>query len=73
MKDKKAAKTIIKRAKEHPGWYTKQDVLYAKMVKKRIKQEKQAKKEDESAWLKGSIPRKNIGKVKFLMINSMNT
>ncbi len=49
MKDKKAAKTIIKRAKEHPGWYTKQDVLYAKMVKKRIKQEKQAKKEDESA------------------------
>ena len=49
MKDKKAAKTIIRRAKEHPGWYTKQDVLYAKMVKKRIKQEKQAKKEDESA------------------------
>ena len=49
MKDKKAAKTIIKRAKEHPGWYTKQDVLYAKMVKKRIKQEKQAKKGDEAA------------------------
>ena len=46
MKDKKAAMTIIKRAKEHPGWYTKQDVLYAKMVKKRIKQEKQAQKED---------------------------
>jgi len=46
LKDKKAAKTIIRRAKEHPEWYTKQDVLYAKMVKKRIKQEKQAKKHE---------------------------
>ena len=46
MKDKKAAKKIIRLAKEHPGWYTKQDVLYAKMVKKRIKQEKQAKKDE---------------------------
>ena len=45
MKDKKAAKKIIKLAKEHPGWYTKQDVLYAKMVKKRIKREKQAKQD----------------------------
>ena len=48
MKDKKAAKTIIKRAKEHPGWYTAEDVKFAKMVKKRIKQEKKAKK-DEAA------------------------
>ena len=46
MKDKKAAKTIIKRAKEHPNWYTKEDVKFAKMVKKRIKQEKQAKKDE---------------------------
>tara|TARA_Y100001963_G_scaffold117434_1_gene163366 strand:+ start:110 stop:256 length:147 start_codon:yes stop_codon:yes gene_type:complete len=45
LKDKKAAKTIIRRAKEHPGWYTKEDVRFAKMVKRRIKQEKQAKKE----------------------------
>ena len=44
MKDKKAAKIIIKRAKEHPDWYTEQDVKFAKMVKKRIKREKQAKK-----------------------------
>tara|TARA_R100001082_G_scaffold54719_1_gene30028 strand:- start:205 stop:351 length:147 start_codon:yes stop_codon:yes gene_type:complete len=44
MKDKKAAKRILKLAKEHPDWYTKQDVYYAKMVKKRIKQEKKAKK-----------------------------
>ncbi len=39
MKDKKAAKKIIKRAKKHPDWYTEQDVYYAKMVRKRIKKE----------------------------------
>ena len=43
MKDKKAAKKIIKRAKKHPKWYTEQDVYYAKMVRKRIKQEKNAR------------------------------
>tara|TARA_B100000029_G_scaffold241477_1_gene238724 strand:+ start:72 stop:218 length:147 start_codon:yes stop_codon:yes gene_type:complete len=47
LKDKKAAKTIIRRAKEHPEWYTKEDVKFAKMVKRRIKQEKQAKKGEE--------------------------
>ena len=46
MKDKKAAKIIIRRAKEHPDWYTEQDVKFAKMVKKRIKREKQAKKSE---------------------------
>ena len=46
MKDKKAAKKIIKRAKEHPGWYTEEDVRFAKMVKRRIKQEKR-KRESE--------------------------
>ena len=40
MKDKKAAKLIIKRSKEHPGWYTEQEVYYAKMIKKRIKANK---------------------------------
>ena len=45
MQDKKAAKTIIRRAKEHPGWYTKEEVRFAKMVKRRIKQEKQAKRD----------------------------
>ena len=39
MKDKKAAKKIIKRAKKHPDWYTEQEVYYAKMVRKRIKNE----------------------------------
>ena len=37
MKDKKAAKKIIKRAKKHPDWYSKEDVRYAKMVRKREK------------------------------------
>tara|TARA_Y100000590_G_scaffold335942_1_gene382460 strand:+ start:105 stop:263 length:159 start_codon:yes stop_codon:yes gene_type:complete len=39
MNDKKAAKLIIKRAKKHPELYTKDEIKYAKMVKKRIKQE----------------------------------
>ncbi len=37
LKDRKAAKKIIKRAKKHPEWYTEQDVYYAKMIKKRFK------------------------------------
>ena len=40
MKDKKAAKLIIKRAKANPELYTKEEIKYAKMVRKRIKQEK---------------------------------
>ena len=38
MKDKKAAKLIIKRAKKHPDWYTESDIKYAKMVRRRIKE-----------------------------------
>ena len=44
MKDKKAAKKIIKRAKKHPDWYTEQEVYYAKMVRKRIKNEERLSK-----------------------------
>ena len=46
LKDKKAAKLIIKRAKEHPEMYTKEEVKFAKMVKKRLKQEKKAREKD---------------------------
>ena len=46
MKDKKAAKLIIKRAKEHPEWYSTDDVKYAKMIKRRIKQEKKLHDEE---------------------------
>ena len=47
MKDKKAAKKLLRLAKEHPDWYSKKDVFYAKQVKKRLKKEKQALKESE--------------------------
>ena len=40
MKDKKAAKKLLKLAKEHPDWYSKKDIFYAKMVKKQLKLEK---------------------------------
>ena len=45
MKDKKAAKKLLKRAKKHPDWYTEKDVYYAKQVKKQIK--KQEKRDNE--------------------------
>ncbi len=38
--DRKAAKKIIKQAKEHPGYYTKEDVRYAKLIKRRTKKRK---------------------------------
>ena len=38
MKDKKAAKKLLKLAKKNPDWYSKKDVYYAKMIKKREKQ-----------------------------------
>ena len=47
MKYKKAAKKIIKRAKKHPDWYTEQDVYYAKMVRKRIKQDEKRLTKDK--------------------------
>jgi len=37
-KDKrKTAKRIIKLAKKHPDWYTRQDVYYAKLIRKQLK------------------------------------
>ena len=38
MNDKKAAKKIIMIAKKRPDLYTKADVDYARIIKKRIKQ-----------------------------------
>ena len=40
MKDKKAAKKLLRLAKEHPDWYSKKDVFYAKQVKKQLKRDK---------------------------------
>ena len=38
--DRKAAKKIIKLAKEHKGWYTDSDIRYAKMIKKQTRKVK---------------------------------
>ena len=48
MKDKKAAKLIIKRAKKHPEWYTKQEIKYAKLLRKKIKQHEREVSERDS-------------------------
>ena len=37
LSDKKASKKIIKRFKKHPEWYTPEEVLYAKMIRKQLK------------------------------------
>ena len=59
MKDKKAAKLIIKRSKEHPQWYTDQEIRYAKMLKKRLKREK--KQHEREVSERNSRPREDDG------------
>ena len=54
MNDKKAAKKLIKRAKEHPDWYTKKEIWYAKMIKRELKHESKIDK-------RNSRRRKNDG------------
>ena len=45
MKDLEAAKKLIKLAKEHPDWYSKKDVFYAKQFKKDHKLRKKQKRD----------------------------
>ena len=45
MKDKKAAKLIIKRAKKHPELYSEREVYYAKMNRKQIKDDERQSKD----------------------------
>ena len=47
LNNKKAAKKLLKRAKAHPDWYTREDVKYAKMIKKKLKNVKQSKTESK--------------------------
>ena len=47
MNDYKAAKKLLKLAKEHPDWYSKKDVFYAKTVKKELKRVKKLRKQTE--------------------------
>ena len=46
MNDKKAAKLIIKRAKKHPELYSKDEIKYAKMVRKQIKKDEASSKKE---------------------------
>ena len=48
MKDKKAAKVLIKRAKLNPDLYTSADILYAKKLRKNIKNEEKGHIENQS-------------------------
>ena len=48
MKDKKAAKLIIKRAKKHPDWYTEKEVYYAKQIRKQIKEDEKRQSNNKS-------------------------
>ena len=44
MNDKEAVKKLLKRAKKHPSLYSKLDVKYAKMIKRRLKNKKKSSK-----------------------------
>ena len=48
MNDKKAAKVLIKRAKLSPDLYSSADILYAKKLRKNIKNEEQRLVENQS-------------------------
>ena len=48
-KDKrKSAKKIIKLAKKHPEWYTKEEVRYAKYIRKSLKKNNATSETDNS-------------------------
>ena len=48
MQDKQAAKKIIKISKRNPHLYSKADVRYAKMIKRRIKVQQNEQRLSES-------------------------
>ena len=48
MKDKKAAKVLIQRAKLNPNLYSSADILYAKKLRKNIKNEEKGLIENQS-------------------------
>ena len=48
MKDKKAAKVLIKRAKLNPDLYSSAAILYAKKIRKNIKNEEKGLIENQS-------------------------
>ena len=49
MKDIKAAKLILKRSKKNPFLYTKEDIRYAKKIKKQLKKDALSHQETQSS------------------------
>jgi len=47
LKDKKAAKVLLKRAKKHPELYSERDVYYAIMLRRQLKQEEKETEKNE--------------------------
>ena len=47
LNNKKAARKLLKRAKAHPDWYSNEDVKYAKLIKKKLKNVKQSETESK--------------------------
>ena len=45
---RKTAKKIIKLAKEHPKWYTKEEVRFAKLIRKSLKKNNATSETDNS-------------------------
>tara|TARA_B100001564_G_C20343790_1_gene535792 strand:+ start:290 stop:445 length:156 start_codon:yes stop_codon:yes gene_type:complete len=48
ISDRKAAKRIVKVYKKHPEYYTQEEVLYAKMIKKLTKKKKDGQSEGQT-------------------------
>ena len=46
MQDMKAAKKLIKRAKKYPKLYSTSEVIYAKMIRKSIKEDETTSKKE---------------------------
>ena len=49
MKDLKAAKLILKRSKKNPFLYTKEDIRYARKIKKQLKKDDLSHQETQSS------------------------
>ena len=50
---RKSAKKIIKVAKKHPTWYTKEDVKYAKLIRKKLKKNATSETSDSDSQSRG--------------------
>ena len=62
-KDKrKSAKKIIKLAKKHPEWYTKEEVKYAKFIRKKLKKNANSETDNSHTQSRGDDGLRGEGK-----------